>query len=273
MKKIIATVHGWTFNENRPLYQRIAIIFFSWLTLVLCHKTILLSEKEYAQAAHFPFIKEKIKMIPLGIKPIRFMSVDGAKQELAKIIGMDVGEFTKKSVIGTVAELHPNKALDNVINSMPAVVSSNPQAVAVIIGTGENRDNLQKLIRENKMEKNVFLAGYLDNASEYLKAFSVFVLSSIKEGLPYCILEAGLASLPVVATTVGGIPEIIDDMKSGILIQPNNPRELAHALSFMIEHPDERRKYGTALKEKVVTKFSHDKMVWMVDGLYGEAGK
>jgi len=60
----------------------------------------------------------------------------------------------------------------------------------------------------------------------------------------------------------------VEDMKSGILIQSKNSRELSHALSFMIEHPDERKKYGTALKERVTVKFGIDKMLWMIEGLY-----
>jgi glycosyltransferase involved in cell wall biosynthesis len=108
----------------------------------------------------------------------------------------------------------------------------------------------------------------MDHAAEYLKAFNIFVLPSLKEGLPYAILEAGCASLPVVATTVGGIPEIIEDMRSGVLVQPKNIRELSHALSFMIEHPDERRRYGSALKERIAQNFSVQKMVDSVAELY-----
>src|SRR6185437_7035984 len=105
------------------------------------------------------------------------------------------------------------------------------------IGDGEEKESLGSLIKEQGLEKNLFLAGYLEHASEYLKAFSAFVLPSIKEGLPYTILEAGQAGLPVIATPVGGIPEIVEDMRSGILVQAKNQRELAHAISFMIEHP------------------------------------
>jgi glycosyltransferase involved in cell wall biosynthesis len=148
------------------------------------------------------------------------------------------------------------------------IVSQYPQAILVIIGDGQDLTLLHMLIKEKKLEQNIFLAGYMDQAAEYLKAFTLFVLSSIKEGLPYCILEAGSASLPVVATTVGGIPEIIEDMKSGVLVQPKNIRELSHAISFMIEHQDERRKYGSTLKDRISTQFSLEKMLDSIDNLY-----
>ncbi|MEI6305040.1 MAG: glycosyltransferase family 4 protein [Candidatus Taylorbacteria bacterium] len=268
VKKIITTVHGWTFNESRPIHERLSIIFFSWITMILSHTTILLSEMEYSQALYFPWIKNKITLIPLGIKAPTFMSVDGSKQLLSKAIGMDLVDFNKKIVLGTIAELHPNKGLQYLIKAMTSVVEQQPNAISVIVGDGQENAKLLAQIKENNLDQNIFLAGYIDNASDYLKAFNVFALPSIKEGLPYVILEAGCASLPVVATTVGGIPEIVEDMKSGILIQSRNFRELSHALSFMIEHPEERKKYGAALKERVATKYSMDKMVWMIESLY-----
>lgn len=270
VKHVIQTIHGWAFNEDRPVFQRLAIRAFSWLTMLLCHKTILLSEYEYGQALGFPWIKEKLSLIPLGVKMPVFMSVDGAKQTISKMIGLELADFNKRTVIGTIAELHKNKGLTYFVNAFAAVVKEYPTAISVVIGDGEERASLASLIRERGLEKSLFLAGYLEHASEYLKAFSVFALPSIKEGLPYTILEAGQAGLPVIATPVGGIPEIVEDMRSGILVQARNQRELAHAVSFMIEHPVERKQYGAALKEKVATKFAMDKMINSIEKLYSD---
>ena len=154
---------------------------------------------------------------------------------------------------------------------MESVVKQYPQAVCVIISDGQEKSALHMLIKEKKLEQNIYLIGYLDQASEYLKAFNLFVLPSVKEGLPYAILEAGQASLPVIASAIGGIPEIIDDMKSGVLIQSKNSRELAHAISFMIEHPIERKQYGATLKERVATKFSMERMTSSIEELYSNS--
>lgn len=266
--KIITTVHGWTFNESRPWYQVLTIRFFSWLTMLLSHTTILLSEKEYGQARSFPKVKAKIELITLGIKPVLFMSIDGSKQTIAKLIGLNQLDFEKKTVIGTIAELHPNKGLDYLITATKDVVTQYPNTICVIIGDGQDKEKIRKLISDGRLERNIYLAGQVENASQYLKAFNIFVLPSTKEGLPYTILEAGCASLPVVATSVGGIPEIIDDMKSGILVQSKNSKELGHALSFMIEHPEERRRYGTNLREKILSKFQMEKMLRSIEELY-----
>ncbi len=265
VKNIIYTVHGWAFNEDRPFSQKILIMFFSWLTMVFAHRVILLSKKEYDQTLRFPFVKNKLELVPLGIKAPILMSIDGAKQVLGKHLGIDL---SKKIIIGTIAELHPNKGLNDLLDAFLPITERNPNVVCIIIGDGQDKATLGMRIKELKLEDKVFLAGYVENASEYLKAFTMFVLSSIKEGLPYVILEAGCASMPVVATTVGGIPEIIEDMKSGILVRPKNPHELSHAISFMIEQTEERRKYGVALRERVLTEFSLDKMLKATEEVY-----
>jgi glycosyltransferase involved in cell wall biosynthesis len=268
VKKIVYTVHGWTFNESRPLHERIAIATASWVTMLLCHQVILISNREYMQTKRFPFTKKKLLLVPLGIQPPVFMSKDGAKQLFAKKIGMEFSEFDKKAVIGTISELHRNKGLQYLIEAAHDVIGAHPDSLFLVVGEGEERKRLEGQIQKLHLENDFKLIGYIEDASQYLKAFSLFVLPSIKEGLPYSVLEAGSASLPVVATIVGGIPEIIADMKSGILVQPKKSKELAHAISFMIEHPAERRAYGTALHDKVLTDFSVERMIGKTEEMY-----
>ena len=268
IKKIVYTVHGWTFNESRPLWQRTAIALASWVTMLLCHDVILISKREYKQTERFPFVKKKIRLVPLGIRPPVFMSIDGAKQFFAKKIGMEFGEFDRKTVVGTIAELHRNKGLEYLVDAAALACKSRPNSLFLVVGEGEERLRLEEQIKSLDIESNFKLVGYAEDANQYLKAFSLFVLPSIKEGLPYTILEAGSASLPVVATIVGGIPEIITDMKSGILVQPKKSGELAHAISFLIEHPEERRAYGAALHDKVANDFSVERMIRETEEIY-----
>lgn len=270
IKNIIFTAHGWAFNEDRTLLQKLTLVFFSWLTILFSHKVIVISKREYDQAIKFPWVKNKINLIYLGIKQPVFMSIDGAKQFLAKTVNIDPVEFGKKLVIGTIAELHANKGLDYLLEAIQATILNHANILCLIIGGGEKKEELEETIKLKQLSNNVKLLGYIDEASHYLKAFNIFVLPSVKEGLPYVLLEAGYASLPVISTTVGGIPEIVEDMRSGVLVQTKNSRELAHALSFMIEHPSMRRQYGTALRESVMQKFSIDKMIGQVEDIYNK---
>jgi len=99
------------------------------------------------------------------------------------------------------------------------------------------------------------------NASKYLKNFDIFVLPSLKEGLPYVILEAGLAGLPVIASNVGGIPEIIENEKEGLLVSPAKPEELSVAIKKLIEDKTLRENLAKNLHEKIKKKFSLEKML------------
>ena len=101
----------------------------------------------------------------------------------------------------------------------------------------------------------------IPNASKYLKNFDIFVLPSLKEGLPYVILEAGLAGLPIIASNVGGIPEIIENGKEGLLVPPANPEELAVAIKKLIEDKTLRENLAKNLHEKIQREFSLEKML------------
>jgi len=101
----------------------------------------------------------------------------------------------------------------------------------------------------------------MPNASKYLKNFDIFVLPSLKEGLPYVVLEAGLAGLPVIASSIGGIPEIIENGKEGLLVPPANPEELAVAIKKLIEDKTLRENLAKSLNEKIKKEFSLEKML------------
>jgi glycosyltransferase involved in cell wall biosynthesis len=99
------------------------------------------------------------------------------------------------------------------------------------------------------------------DAAKYLKNFDIFVLPSIKEGLPYVLLEAGLAELPVIATNVGGIPEIIENEKTGLLINPAEPKEIIKTIEKLIKDEKLRRTMAQNLHQKVLKEFSFEKML------------
>lgn len=267
IRKIIYTVHGWAWNEDRPIYTKIIIAFFSWLTMMFSTDIILLSEKELGQTQAFPLVLKKLHLIPVGIYLPKFVT----QKEARAFIQSKIPEpIDKKIIIGTIAELHKNKGFIYSINAIAMVISRFPSVIFFIISDGEEREKLEALVREKGLEKHVIFAGSVENAARYLKGFSIFILPSVKEGLPYTIIEAGFAGLPVISTTVGGIPGIVDDMKSGILIQPKKADEIAHAIEFLLEHKTVQKEYGKALQEKVMENFNIEKMFARTMELYSK---
>ena len=140
--------------------------------------------------------------------------------------------------------------------------------ILIIIGEGERKEKLQARINRYNLQNSVFLVGRINDASKYLKAFDIFTLTSITEALPYVILEAGLAGLPIIASAVGGIPEIIDDMESGILVRPKEPAEIEKALSFLLKNPDKMALFKEKITDKIRREFSKEKMVRETLALY-----
>ena len=176
--------------------------------------------------------------------------------------------------LGTISELHKNKGLEYLIRAVKILCqSAAADLTLVIIGEGEERKNLEDLIKELKLENTVFLLGRRENAAQYLKAFDIFTLTSVTEAFPYTILEAGAAGLPVVASGVGGIPEIIKSMESGILVKPRSPSEIAKALEFFLANPAKMSQFGQTLQQRVVKEFSTTRMVKQTIDVYNQSNE
>ncbi len=139
----------------------------------------------------------------------------------------------------------------------------------IITGSGEERESLENLVRELQIGDLVHFCGFVPNVPRYAKAFDVYLLPSMKEGLPYVLLEAGLAGLPIVATDVGGVTDIIRDGVSGIVIPPKNPARITDAVKMVIEHKDLALGLGENVHERVLKEFSLERMVRETIELYG----
>lgn len=114
---------------------------------------------------------------------------------------------------------------------------------------------------KNFPDVNFNIISNMPDAARYLKNFDIFVLPSLKEGLPYVLLEAGLAEIPIIATNVGGIPEIIQNNETGILVNPASPEELTSAIKKLIENPELAKTLAKNAREKILQEFSFEKML------------
>jgi glycosyltransferase involved in cell wall biosynthesis len=263
VRQIVFTCHGWAFNEERPPFVLAIIKFFSWLTVVFSHVTIAVSERDFNDGARLLWVKRKIRLVHNGIREPKFKKRDDARA-LISGIARDLGVNICPSdfVIGANGELHKNKGYQYMIEAFSLLKKESPRPIKLfIISDGEEKESIQEQISNFGLEKDVVLGGFIKDAPIYLSAFDGFVLSSIKEGLPYVVIEAGFAGLPVVATNVGGVKEILEDMKSGILVQTRKPNDIAQALLFIIKNPDRASLFGKTLKDRSKVEFSLEKMV------------
>jgi glycosyltransferase involved in cell wall biosynthesis len=163
-------------------------------------------------------------------------------------------------LVGSIAEYHPNKNLATLIEATALLTTAQAADVQlVLVSDGEERQALEELSRTRGVAERVHLVGYVDRAAEYLRAFDVFVLPSKKEGLPYVLLEAGLAGLPVIASDIPGNRDIIAQGVTGTLVAGDAAAYVA-ALQEYLAHPDTARAHASALAERTGSTFSIETM-------------
>ena len=170
---------------------------------------------------------------------------------LTSLQPIKIKEKITHPIIGTIGNLKSVKGQEYLIRAMKDIVKDFPLATLEIIGEGEERGNLEGLIRKLKLEHNVSLLGYKENPMPFMRHWNVFVLPSVAETFGIVLLEAASVGLPIVATKVGGIPDIIQDKKIGVLVAPKNSKAIAKEVVDLIRHPVKAAKYKSAALERV----------------------
>lgn len=235
--RIIFTIHGLAYNENRSWLSKNIIKFIYLLAIFFSHKSIAVSENVRRSVTKIPLgfiIKNKVITIKNGIDKINFIERDEARSFISNHISKNI-DLQDKKIIGTIAELHHIKGIDYLIDSAPEILAKNPEAIFVVFGDGDEKENLRRKIKEKNLEKKFFLLGFVDNAPKYLKALDLFVLPSIYEALALVILEAKQAGIKIAASNAGGIPEAISDYQKAILFEPKNPESISEAILKILE--------------------------------------
>jgi glycosyltransferase involved in cell wall biosynthesis len=168
---------------------------------------------------------------------------------------------THSPIVGTIGALVAQKDHHTLIEAAAAVVKQVSDVRFVILGEGELRPQLEKQIKHLHLERHVFLAGFRADVLELLKDVDVFALSSTHEGMCTSLLDAMAAEKPAVATAVGGVPEVVDDVESGFLVPPRDPRALAARIVQLLKDQSLRRRMGRAGLDRVRRLFTVERMV------------
>jgi glycosyltransferase involved in cell wall biosynthesis len=177
-------------------------------------------------------------------------------------------------VVGNVAALVPHKGHRYLIDAAHQVVREVPDARFVILGEGELREHLEKQVRDHHLEKHVLLPGFRMDVLGCLKGFDLFVMSSVTEGLGTSLLDAMACARPIVATTAGGIPEVVQDGETGVLVPPRDARAMASAIVALLKDPERRRTMGEAGLNRLRGRFTVERMVAGTAQVYARvAGK
>ncbi|HVW71903.1 MAG TPA: glycosyltransferase [Candidatus Paceibacterota bacterium] len=259
--RIVFTAHGWAFNEDRPRWQRVIIWLLSGITVVLSDVTLCVSEAIKRDLHGFPGIAHKMVVVKNSLTCATLLPRSEARA--AMLPGHD-----DKYWIGMACELHPTKRVVDAIRAFKTVHERHPNTILVVAGAGQEEARLRAFIEKLQLTDSIFLLGFVTGIDTKMSAFDLFLHTSRSEALALAILEAGCASLPVVATSVGGIPEVIEDGVSGILVPPFAPDIAAEKINELIDDPARARALGAALHTRVTTEFTEERMLRKTFGCY-----
>jgi len=238
VRRIIYRIGGWTFNDPWPTWRKKIWI---WLekTSAKWKDVIINNAKSDTEQAVKLGIRPRNRIVTIynGIDAgnLEFLS----KEDARRFLQVEDSDF----VVGTIANDYPAKGLKYLIEASKKIQNIK----FAIIGKG-NR--------------------FIPDAYKYLKAFDIFVLPSIKEGFPWTVIEAMAAGIPVIATKVGALPEIIQSGQNGILVQPKNPQQIAGAITKLLNNEDLRKDLAEQGRKTVIEKFNLEKMIKQYENLF-----
>ena len=203
---------------------------------------------------------EKIVVIPNGI------GAPAAPQGSDRSEALHVSEDDR--VVGTITRLVWKRGHEELLKAAALIARAEPAAKLLVVGDGPLRRSLEEQARSLGLNGGVRFLGAVPQAARLLPHFDVFVLSSVWEGMSNGLLEAMAAGRPVVATRVGGNPEVVVDEESGLLVPPKDPQALADAVLRLLRDRDLARRLGEAARRRIESQFTLEQMVHRMEHLY-----
>jgi glycosyltransferase involved in cell wall biosynthesis len=230
------------------------------------HHIVAVSEETSRVLAEYKVSPARRLTILNGIDELKLAAAESAEnlRETAAAGG------ARELRLGSVARLAPEKGMHVALEAFSRVRDRWPASRLVIVGDGPERSALEEATAQLGIESCVDFLGYVKDVEKVFPTLDVFLLPSLTEGIPLALLEAMACGLPVVATAVGGVPEVVRHEESGILIPPGDPVALAEAMGRLLDQPAERSRLGTNARARVHDCFGLEKMAGAYRHLYSE---
>jgi len=205
----------------------------------------------------------KITVIPNGVDEEEFKDLPEGER-----VKRELGLSPDQKVIGMIARLDPIKNHWCLLRAMQRIAREFQNVVLLIVGDGPLKEELISMIRDYGLQGRVFLLGARDDIPRILTAIDIFVICSKSEGLPMTLIEAMASGKAIVASRIGGIPEIIKNKINGILVSSGNPEELAESISSLINKPELMEELGLVAKKTFCSRFTLQSMVQSYEDIY-----
>ncbi|MDR4477169.1 MAG: glycosyltransferase family 4 protein [Nitrospira sp.] len=261
---VVRVVHGMPepFQGLRNVKMSAYMIADRFVTRRLVDKVIAVSS-EIEQVLGRLYGQGRLVCIHNGID-LEAVRVTTQRADKRKEWGVD----GKAILIGTVGRLAPVKGHAVLLEAFRILSQFHPNVVLIFVGDGPLRVELEAEANRMGLGRTVIFSGHQEQSYDFINMMDVFVLPSLHEGIPMVLLEALALRRPVVASRVGGIPEVLAHSYSGVLVSPNNPEELATAIQSLIENPSKAVAFGSSGRSQVESEFSADLMATRTAEMY-----
>ena len=262
---IVHSPHGHNFyGYFGPFISKWVVIlerFIAYFT----NKVIVFTELERKDLVAFKVTKpEKIVVINSGLELENYREVvidaHGQRDELRT--------ERDKTMVGMIGRLEPVKGPEYLVEAAKLVIERFPKVKFLIVGEGSLRNKLELQCKKMDILDKIVFAGWREDIPKILSILDILVLPSLNEAVGRILIEAGACGVPVVVTDVGGVPEIVNDNQTGILVPPRDSYSLAQAIILLLKNKEKRKKMGEAAKNWIDDKFSAYRMVESIANLY-----
>jgi glycosyltransferase involved in cell wall biosynthesis len=226
---------------------------------------VCISSAIVAQCAKKRYIEpSRLVLIPSACDVGTFERAREARSARREEFGFQPDEV----VVVMSGRLRPEKGHDLLLAAMPRILEAAPNTRFLLLGSGSLKGELENQLERQQLKPYVRVVGFRTDVADCLAAADIAVQPSRSEGLGTAVLEASAAGLPVVATRVGGIPDIVVHAETGFLVEPENPQELAEAVLRLVRDPELRVSLGAAGRARVATLFSVEVLVEKTEAFY-----
>lgn len=265
--RIIYTAHGYVFNEPLNKFVRKAYILSETFSAGLQNRIIAVSEYDKQSAiANKICLPHKIVVVHNGVDSEQYNFL--TKEKARSLLKLD-GQY---KYFGTIGSFYKAKGYNYLVEAIKIILDESPEFLKnnrfVFIGDGPELINIKKYLNENNLTDYVKIIKPSDEDWKFMKAFDYFILPSVKEGLPYAILEAGLAKIPVISTEVGGIPEILKNKETGYLVAPANPLSLKNIILELSNNTEQAQVVAEKNYNNIKENFSLTKTIENTEKVY-----
>ncbi|HEX3291448.1 MAG TPA: glycosyltransferase [Gaiella sp.] len=210
--------------------------------------------------------RERFSVIRLGIELEPRVAFEGDLAELRRRHGIGADTF----VVGWFGRMTAVKRTDDLLTTLAALRGRGIDALLLLVGDGDDRERLEERAHELGLARECLFLGYQEHVAAWYAVCDAIVLTSASEGTPVTIIEALAAARAVVATEVGGVPDVVDDGETGFLVPPGDTEALAARLELLAREPARRAEMGRIGRERVLRRYAVERLVDDVDGLYRE---